>query len=66
MFLKPLRGLGFNSQKCGNTFVNWYSLKVLRSSTFNETLGFGLSALRCKTHKTIKARVASLYSLNRG
>jgi len=24
VFLKPLQGLGFNSQKCGNTFVNWY------------------------------------------
>jgi len=24
VFLKPLRGLGFNSQKCCHTFVNWY------------------------------------------
>jgi hypothetical protein len=24
VFLKPLLGLVFNSQKCGTTFVNWY------------------------------------------
>jgi hypothetical protein len=24
VFLKPLQGLVFNSQKCSHTFVNWY------------------------------------------
>ncbi|MFN9359638.1 MAG: GvpL/GvpF family gas vesicle protein [Pseudanabaena sp.] len=24
VFLKPLQSLGFNSQKCCHTFVNWY------------------------------------------
>ncbi|MEY3304541.1 MAG: hypothetical protein RLZZ139_2914, partial [Cyanobacteriota bacterium] len=28
VFLKPLLGLVFNSQKCCHTFVNWYKLSA--------------------------------------
>jgi hypothetical protein len=35
MFLEPLMDLGFNSQKCCHTFVNWYYPKrvAARSAT---------------------------------
>ena len=32
LFLKPLLGLGFNSQKCCHTFVNWYYNTALYAS----------------------------------
>ncbi|MFN4776739.1 MAG: hypothetical protein ACK5L4_13240, partial [Pseudanabaena sp.] len=28
VFLKPLQGLVFNSQKCSHTFVNWYYFPI--------------------------------------